>query len=44
MESDTAQLQDSFSNHLSKIRSLGYLPEQPHDAEGQKFPVTIPEK
>lgn len=44
MESDTAQLQPSFYNHLSKISSLGYLQEQPHDAEGQKFTTTIPEK
>lgn len=44
MESDTAQLQPSFYDPLSKISSLGYLQEKAHDVEGQKFTATIPKK
>lgn len=43
-ESDIAQFQPRFYDHLTKISSFGYLQKQSHDAEGQKFTATIPEK
>lgn len=33
-ESDIAQFQPRFYDHLSKISSFGYLQKQSHDAEG----------